>query len=46
MNDEKRCYSIPNKPAFKIPEDKNGKSELTGEACYFTCTEVEVFLIK
>ena len=46
MNDENKSYCRTNNPAFKIPADSEGRSELTGEMDYFTCTEVEVHLIK
>ena len=46
MNDENKAWCRTNKPAFKIPADSEGRSELTGEKERFTCTEVEVYLIK
>ena len=46
MNDENKGYCYSNNPAFKIPADSEGRSELTGEKTNFTCTEVEVYLIK
>jgi hypothetical protein len=46
MNDENKSICYTNKPAFKIPADSEGRSELTGEKGHFTCTELEVYLIK
>ena len=46
MNDENRGRCYPNREAFKIPADSEGRSEITGEKNSFTCTEVEVYLIK
>jgi hypothetical protein len=46
MNDENKGWCYSKKPAFKIPADSEGRSELTGEKDCFTWTEVEVYLIK
>ena len=46
MNDEKGGYCYSNWEGFKIPADSEGRSEITGEKANFTCTEVEVYLIK
>jgi hypothetical protein len=45
MNDENKGFCCPNRPAFKIPADSEGRSELTGEKNLFTCKEIEVYLI-
>jgi len=46
MNQENAGYCWPNREAFKILADSEGRSEITGEKNNFTCTEVEVYLIK
>ena len=46
MNDENTGHCYSNRKGFYIPADSEGRSEITGEKNNFTCTEVEVYLIK
>ena len=52
FNAYSRCLSMANIGSYKIPVDQDGKSLLTdqfcdfGQCCYFTITQIEVWLVK